>query len=403
MTIYLVIFSTLVLFSYLYDGKENDDMHKKLWYWFMCVCLTLVSGFSYGLGGDKFVYMDDFERIDTSMSYSEYIYFCILFKGHMPLWSMLNMWIKSIGGSFYLVQLIQAAIVNVGLCYIAKKYTKRIFLFLMVYLLWYFLIFNTEQMREALAVSICMIGMDAYMNKKKALFFVCLFIGCLFHISALIVLLFPFIRFSINWKTFAVAVSFSFLFWAVSDVLLGKLFLMVLGSVGTLADKVMSYSTQASSIFGYFRSLFDYVVFPYIIAYFSVLWEKDEKTKIRKEKVYSFLLILACIAVSLAGFRRFRNYAALFYLIAFADFIYMLFQTREHLLIRCGVLLGTLFLILLDYMVYLPATRTCFYEYYVPYTCILNENPKEVAYRIEMHYETAQPVASDSNKRNIKE
>ena len=58
MSIFYLIFIVLaVYFSYRYDGIEEYDSHKQHRLWLMCGYLICLTGFSYGLGGDKFVYM----------------------------------------------------------------------------------------------------------------------------------------------------------------------------------------------------------------------------------------------------------------------------------------------------------------------------------------------------------
>ena len=55
MSIFYVIFVMLTAyFSFRYDGIEEYDSHKQHRFWLMCFYLICLSGFSYGLGGDKF-------------------------------------------------------------------------------------------------------------------------------------------------------------------------------------------------------------------------------------------------------------------------------------------------------------------------------------------------------------
>ena len=114
----------------------------------------------------------------------------------------------------------------------------------------------------------------------------------------------------------------------------------------------------------------------------------------------SFMVALGILASSLAGFNRLYNYVQIFYLIMLADFLYMLFRVKNHLIIRMGVLAGTLFLLLLRYMTPYQSTKTHFYDFFYPYTCILDENA-DFAFRPIAHNEATNVIADEKNTREI--
>ncbi len=403
MTIFYVIFVFLAAyFSFRYDGIEEHDRHKRHRLWLMCTYMILLTGFSYGLGGDKFVYMEEFESYPNSFHESEnYIWLCFMLKGQMPLWTWANMVCKVIFDSFYAVQLLESAAINIAVCFLVSKYTHRYFLFLLVYFfsLQYF-IFNTEIMREGFAMSFVLFGIHNYLIGRRWAFYILMPIAILFHISAITALLFPFIRFKITPMSLLYAISVAFGIWLFSDLVLGKVMMGVLGGMGAMVQKVLFYSIQASTFFGFMRSVLTYLVFPFIIAYTSMYYESSDRIKKYKEKIISFLLILGILASSFAGFVRLYNYVQIFYLIMLADFIYLLFRTKEHLIIRIGTLTGTVFLIMLTYFIHYKTTNTHYYDFFYPYTCILNEND-DVYYRATAHAEATNIEKSDKNVRNI--
>lgn len=403
MSIFYVIFIILtVYFSFRYDEIEEYNAHKQHRLWLMCVYLILLTGFSYGLGGDKFVYMEEFEYYPESFSEAgDYIWIQFMAYGQMPLWTLVNILAKSVFHSFYALQLMQSAAINTAVCYVASKYTHRYFTFLLVYFLsLQYFIFNTEIMREGFALSFALIGMHGYLSGKKWLFFLFIPIGVMFHISAAIALLLPLARFRISWLTLAVAFFVSFFIWLFSDIILGKVMTAVLGGMGALVEKVMAYSLQASTLFGFLRSAITYLVFPFIMAYTSIESEPSEDIKRVKTRLASFLIILAIAASSFAGLTRVYNYVQIFYLIFFADFVYICFRQREHIILRFGTLAGTVFLILLTYTIKYKTTSKYFYEFYYPYTCILDED-RSVYIREITHYESAGIEGTDNNVRDI--
>ena len=369
----------------------------------MCFYLICLAGFSYGLGADKFTYMDEFEDYPSDFSeIGEYIYIGLMYKGQMPLWTIVNLLCKAIFNSFYAVQLLESAAINITVCYLVSKYTHRYFLFLLIYFfsLQYF-IFNTEVMREGFAMAFVLWGIHGWMSGKRWIYFVTLPIGLLFHVSALIVLLFPFAKFKISWKTLYIAFALTFALWILSDQLLARVLALVFGGEGAFVKKIMYYSLQASSFFGYARYVLTYLVFPFIIMYSFLLIEPSDEQRGYKEKMIAFMVILAIPASSVVGFMRFYNYVQIFYLIMLADFVYMLFRYKQHFIIRLGTLTGTsLLIIIFLYLTHYKTTDTYFYDYFYPYTCILDED-KDVFIREIAHQEAVTVEIEDNNVRDI--
>ncbi len=403
MTIFYFIFIALAAyFSFRYDGIEKYDSHKQHRLWLMCIYLIFLSGFSYGLGGDKFTYMEEFEDYPDNFSdVEDFIWYQVMLKGQMPLWSLINLIGKVVFKSFYFVQLLQSAFINSAVCYVASKYTHRYFLFLIVYFLTLqFFIFNTEVMREGFALSLVLIGMHNWMSGKRWIFFVTMPVALLFHVSAATALLFPFVRFKMSWKTLIVAFCAAYGTWQLSDLALGKVMMMALGGMGALVGKILFYSIQASTIFGFLRSAITYLIFPFIIMYTSLRMEPSETLRKSKEKIMSYMVVLGVLASAFAGFTRLYNYVEIFYLIMLADFVYTLFRFKEHFIIRLGTLAGTVFLIALQYLIYYETTNTHYYDYFYPYTCILDED-ESVYIREIAHQEAVKAEESDDNVRNI--
>jgi hypothetical protein len=324
-----------------------------------------------------------------------------MLKGQMPLWTFVNMLAKSLFHSFYALQIIQSATINTAVCYIVSKYTHRYFLFLLVYFftLHYFVL-NTEVMREGFAIAFALIGMHNWMSGRKWLFFLMFLIALLFHISTVTLLLFPFVRFPISWKTLPIAFFAAFCIWLFSDLVLGKVMMAVLGGMGAMVEKVLFYSLHASTIFGFLRSALTFLVFPFIIMYTALNYEPSETLRERKEKMISYMLVLGILSASLAGFSRVYNYTRVFYLIMLADFIYITFHQQRHFIFRTGIIACTAFFISLNYLIYFKTTKQYFYQFYYPYTCILNED-RSVYLREITHFESTSVEDQEKNVRKL--
>ncbi len=403
MTIFYVIFILLAgYYSYKYDRIEEYDSHKQHRLWLLCGYLICLTGFSYGLGADKFTYMSEFENYPKNISeVGDYLWVALFTRGHMPLWVLLNLFCKVTFDSFYAIQLIESAVVNIAVCYIVSKYTHRYFLFLLIYFfsLKYF-IFNCEVMREGFAIAFMLWGMHGYLIGKKWLFFLMFLISLMFHVSACAVLLFPLVHLKLSWKTLYISIALSFVFWLASDLLMGKILSVASGGQGAFAQKAVFYSLQASSFFGYLRSLLTYLLFPYITMYYMVLFEPSEERRRRKEKLTAYMVVLAIIAIAIFPLARFYNYIQIFYLVMFTEFVYTLLWHYEHLVIRIGTSIGTFLIMFWFYFSHYETTDTYYYDFFYPYTCILDEN-KSVYFRSIAHDEAVNPQVTDKNTREI--
>lgn len=405
MSIFYVIFILLnIYYSFRYDGIEEYDSHKQHRLWLMCIYLICLSGFSYGLGADKFVYMEEFEEYSDSMKdFSYSVVYNIIIKSQMPLWTFVNMIARSTLNSFYIVQFLESTCINFAVCYLVSKYTHRYFLFLLIYFfsLQYFIL-NTEVMREGFSIAFTTFGIHQWLNGKKWYLYISALIGVLFHISAVTVLLFPLTRLKPSWRKLMIACILSFIIWFTSDILLSRVIGLFFGGEDAISTKILYYSIQASTFLGFFRSLLTYLVFPFIVVYSVMLQTNDDKKKKAFSHFASFVLILGIIASSFAGFYRFYNYVLVFYLISFAEFTFSLFRYKEHLLIRFATFSGKILLtVIFLYNAHYTITNTHFYDFFYPYTCILHENKKEIEFRKIAHSEGVNVKFNDSNMRDV--
>ena len=96
--IYLFIL-VILLFGFLFEEKMKRRGTRFLWY-FSFMYLTALSAFGYRIGADMPAYIGEFDfyKIDFSPSY--------LFSFHrrQPLWVLLCVWCKSLGGGFEMLK-----------------------------------------------------------------------------------------------------------------------------------------------------------------------------------------------------------------------------------------------------------------------------------------------------------
>ena len=88
-------------------------------------------------------------------------------------------------------------------------------------------------------------------------------------------------------------------------------------------------------------------------------------------------------------------------MVMFATFVYTMFREKRHLIVRLGTLAGTVFLLFLQYMIPYNTTNTHYYDFFFPYTCILDET-HDVDIREVAHVEAVNEEGTDKSVRDIK-
>lgn len=188
MIVYLIAFIVLLIPVFRFDLMKLEG-NKTLWMYAEYVILVLIAGLRYRVGGDTLIYMKIFEDYPTIGELST---FDFAEAKYNPMWYIYNSVFKTLGDSFTLFQLCQAILVNLAFFRFFKRYSPQAFFScVFVYYFGYYCYFNMEILRDALCISIFL---EAYpfLEKKKLLqyYLLCIF-ALLFHMSAVLLFLFP--------------------------------------------------------------------------------------------------------------------------------------------------------------------------------------------------------------------
>jgi hypothetical protein len=352
----------------------------------------LLAGFRNGVGGDTMLYMENFLSVPDQLNYlGDFIRDEVVESGYMPGWSIIVFFSKRWFDSFYAVQLIQAVIVNIGIFYLFRQYTSHIFLCALLYgVCNIFFMYNMEVMREGIAIVICGIGMHRYVQGRKWKFYVLVGIAVMFHISALIALLFPIVIFrQITIRTMIISFVAATTLFFLSDALVTYL-PSLLGSGARNAEKIMTYSEKTLNLFGYLRNTFRYLVIEAGMIFFAQysIDEKDEQKMNIYTRYMNFYLLVTILICGFIGFERFKNYTLIFYVIMLTEFIYNYKkQLTKNPVIKLIILLGIIVYMGRYYTNYYPDSKGYRYEFYYPYTSILDPEDIDTSHRKAMHEE----------------
>lgn len=406
--VYLLFVLLGIVWAIRYDHITEEDQHKTHRYYVMCLYLICMAGCSYGLGGDKFYYLETFEDFPIKFSdLWDLVGMRILFKSEMPLWTMLMGTAKIWFDSFYVVQFVEATLVNLAVCYVIRQYTHRYFTALLIYFVTFtYFMWNTDIMREGCALACCMVGIQQWQNGKRLPYFLMIALGALFHVSAAAALLYPISerlwnKRELSLKILVIAGGIAFFIWFTGDVLFGKVVMMALGGRGMIFSKMLAYSMQTSTFFGFLRSAIQYLILPWMAFYLAIETEADAEKRQRKQSVYGYCFLIGTIVAAFPSYARFYNYAQIFYIIALADIAFTLFVERKHRILRMGTVVCMYFFVFIVYWhTYWPKCDTYYYQLWFPYTTF-NSSFSDVSYREIAHNEAMELDVTDENTRTI--
>lgn len=329
MIVYAIVILLIVFYIYKYDIC-GEELNKLSSYKILCIIFVLLSGLRYRLGLDtlNYSYMFNYEVPLLSMisidditdSYSE------------PLFLLLMSIIKTLFGSFWVLQLVQAAFINVLIFLYIKKHSKNIFCCVLLYFIWKFFTYNMEELRASIAVVICLFANDFVLEKKWAKGVILYLIASLFHYSAIVLVITPFLLFlRFNYK----AVIIAFLAYG-GGVFLQNYFsdFIFLLSINDIAmDKMENYFDEGTlfsqnvNIFG----LIQYFVQFLFYSYFAIMILKRKHSmcvKLEPFVVIGLLFLIMSIPVPL--FYRYVNFYTLYFVIFYSDMFVELIGDKKN-------------------------------------------------------------------------
>ena len=187
MIVYLIPLLASVFGVYKFD--INKKRGGQILYYFLFIYLVLLIGLRFEVGGDTLVYMEDYkwrpDLAEWEFSWTDY---------YEPLYTLLCALAKSIGSDFVYFQLLHSLIFNTCLFYFISKNTEYKFSALFLCFIYYYLYFSTEILRESLAIFVFILNYRNYERGNWGKYYLGVCVAVLFHISAVILLIFPFVR-----------------------------------------------------------------------------------------------------------------------------------------------------------------------------------------------------------------
>jgi len=375
--IYFITFVFLFLLVLNFD-IGNVKTGSNFWYKSAGLSLIFLSGLRYKVGGDTLAYFDFFDSYPLLSELTSYDFTNSRWD---PMWVILSSISKSIYDDFTLFQIIHATFINIVIFDFVKKNTQYRFTAILIYYLFFYLYFNTEIMRESLAVCFFLLAYPFYKSKNWIKYYLFTIIAFFFHSSAIITLVFPIFRY-INFNKKGIIILFgAFIVLNSATYLLPSALNFLLIS-DRLSGRFDIYSELKVNWRGMLQIFMLYALFPYLVIYFNknVLKRPD----LFKELYFLYFSIITIVIV-ISGFSRIINYLAPFMFVFYADVI--ISSIRQRIFIQyTSFVVVTIFIISfmpkinyyrLDMSRFYPGTVK--FNMYYPYSSVLF--PEEYPFR----------------------
>lgn len=326
---FIFLLIATLFFSYICKKQQYTEGCKRLFIVFIYILASLYTGLRFRVGIDTLNYMDgykylmlnDIRVIDLFSSEQPY----------QPLYMLLIYIAKAISTDLWALQLLHSLVLNALIFTFIYKNTKSPFLGIFIYLITYYLYFNTEIMRESLAVGVFLCFTESLYNKKWLTYYTGVIIAMLFHISAAILLFFPLVQWLKPNKQFIIIVILSILMLGMAKSFLQDYLPLLNGQDNDTMRKMNGYVEFANdgwSLFGILYELSRASLIPIMFLY--VYTEKKGRTF----RYHNMILLTIIISIGIVFlqiiFSRFINYIMPFIALLYTDFIADYFKTKQY-------------------------------------------------------------------------
>ncbi len=361
MLVYLLPITISLIAAYFFEFREwcNDPLKMSI-YISLYLYVTFFIGFRYMVGGDSYFYSLYFDSLP-----SVGLFAWPFEDNYQLLFSFFTRIAKYIYQDFTSFQILHAILLNTGIFYFLSKSTKNYMTALFFSFVMFYINFSVEILRESLAVLVFLYGYKYCAGNRLFIFLCFALLAILFHLSAIVLIVFPFL----SW------LRFNKKFVLISIGLLISLPLMELifssfESLDIIWNKIQDYEDVS---FGW-KSTFMFFMAKTILPASFFYWSKfKERNSIKYEWLMCVYVLLGiCAIYNLIVFTRFSNYIIPFFCIALSEALVNIYRNNRYIFSRTVVRTYTLTFVLIGSVIsfYWPSA---YYEKWIPYYSIFSE------------------------------
>lgn len=366
--IVLIVFS--IFLSYHYPKNGLSKRKYRYAYILLFLYCVLLFGLRYRVGIDTLNYMYSYPTQPTLDTLDwEKIYT----NRYAPLFMLLVATCRSITTDFWLLQFIVSVIFNSCLFIFLKRQVSNPFLAFSLFFFMNGLYFNTEIMRESLAVGVFLLNINNLIKHKWTSYYILATISLMFHFSAIIVFLFPlFTKVRLNWQFLALLLVFALFRKNLEEYTISMIPM----------ENVMERIDEFYLLIDSGRLNINWlilVIIQTVMVPIVVMVTNKKTTKVRQELefmlcIYLFLG-LGCVYYQII-FQRFTNYVLLVLIVVMAEMLHSKVLENKY-----KILIVSLFIIAYSYT-YIGHER---YKMWYPYHSVFN--PEKDSDRETMWFE----------------
>lgn len=378
---YLIILLLLLILGYRYEVKSSAisiSRKNKLEY-VVVVYLIVLSGFAYNVGSDIPIYMNEYD------TYSYYnitkLFASSDFVNRQPGWLLLCYICHSISSDFVVLKLVIAIIVNLSIYFFIKKNTRNVFISLFFFCVFLYLDTNFNSLRQGLSIAFFLLSFESLKRFNYKKYYLLALGAYMFHISAILIFIFPLLGWLKIGKRSLVYVT---LFLLLTSILIIRFdiafqinaFMLAGGfmdneSASLAAERYLSGDLANNLNFFGLTSAFIYLSSIAIIVY---LYSKQENEHSRFSFLILFFLFSILNFTLPVVFSRYLMYFLMFFSITLSDVIVRFLHEHRSPVFMFGLILliyiykpiNTLFL-------YNQRRDSALIEQYYPYYSVFNK------------------------------
>lgn len=319
--------------------------------------MTLLIGLRFEVGGDTLNYMGDYQwRVPLSDWKPTFL------DKFQPGYAFLCSLAKSISPEFYVFQLLHVFLLNMLLFIFVYRNAKYKFAALTTVYFICYIYFSTEILRESLAVMVFIYSYKNFEQGKWYKYYLGVALAALFHVSAVFLLLLPFLK----WVKFDKNYIYAMFVVIVGTMAMDKVF-AILSNMALVGEKISVYSDMTSiGLFAGMINLLKRCVFPVTcVLFFRYGCGKEMKYQ-RAIAIMSLFGVASFFSPVIFG--RVINYFIIFFAISYSDVVMEMLLSRRKILIGNAKVFLICFVLLYgsEYVLYRR------YERFLPYYSIFN-------------------------------
>ena len=336
--IYIIILFLLLCLSLRYDINGKIKYRDEC-YLIMMVVFILIAGLRWRLMVDTPNYIYKFYYWTPTLDNFSFAEYSI---GEDPFYVLICSIVKTLGGRFYVVQLIEATFVNILVFKYIKRYSKYLFTCLFFYAITIYLGLCMETMRASFSIVICLYANDYILNKKWIKGYLLFLLALMFHAQTIVMFVLP-LFFSLRLNRIGVICLIgAFVFGALLHTILGD-YVSLLEMGDEIDDKVSVYAE--SEKFGGVRGGVGYLIafklpnltYSLISLIFLKKWMPNSKIL----KLEPFVMLGMAFAIIRLNFEiayRYANYFGLINVIFYSEFFISIIHRAKNLDLRVACL-----------------------------------------------------------------